>query len=107
MGGEQAIHGGLLAGADRGEEPDHRVGLGNREAAIHLGAQRAPAREAVLARDRELSLGEAGGVIRATHLLEPVLGELLEVLEAGTIGERHGVPFTRTVCRLDGCGRVY
>ena len=133
MGSEQAIHGCRLAGADRGEEPDHRVRLRSRVAAIHLGAERAPAREAVLARDRELGLGEPGGAIRPAQLLEPVLGELLEVLEAGTIGERHGAPpfhvpgvrgigrkvvpsslrsrwvrpFTRTVCRLAGRHRVY
>jgi hypothetical protein len=133
MGGEQAVHGGLLAGADRGEEPDHRVGLGRGETAIHLGAQRAPAREAVLARDRELGLGEPSGAIRAVQLLEPVLGELLQVLEAGTIGKGHDAPpfhvpgvrdigrkvvpsslrsrwvrpFTRTVRRLAGRQRVY
>ena len=71
--------------------------------------------------------------VDATHLLEAVLGELSQVLEAGTIGERHGAPpfhvpgvrgigrkvvpsslrsrwvrpFTRTVRRLVGWARVY
>src|SRR5581483_8746503 len=64
---------------------------------------RAPARGAVLARDQALRIGQTRGGIGLTHLLQAVLGELLEELEAGAIGKRHDV--TRTVRRLAGWER--
>jgi hypothetical protein len=40
----------------------------------------------MLPRDRELGVGQMRARVRATQLREPVLGELLQVLEAGPIG---------------------
>jgi hypothetical protein len=93
-----------------------------------VGAQRPPAREAVVPRDHALGVGQPCARISAAKILKRVLGELLQVLEIGAIRQRHhapsfhvpGVrgigrkvavsmssdrwvrPFTRTVSRLDG-----
>lgn len=128
LGVEQPAHGGLVTACDRAEELAHPVGRRGPRRAVEPGPEGAPAREALLPRDRELGVGQARARVRAAQRLEPVLGELLQILEAGTIGERHetpsfrvpGVrgigrkvvaasctnrwvrPFTRTVSRLDG-----
>jgi hypothetical protein len=127
---EQALDGSLLPALDRGEELGDPLGARRR---VEVGAKRAPAREAVLPRHRELGVGQARTRVRAAQPDEPVLGELLQILEAGTIGEGHDAPsfhvpgvrgigrkvvmspsndrwvrpFTRTVSRLDGCPPVY
>jgi hypothetical protein len=84
--GEQAVHGGLLPGPDRGEEFGDAVGLCGSASTVELGAQHPPAREAVLARHRVLGVGQAGARVGTPLFREPVLGEFLQVLEAGTIG---------------------
>ena len=83
--GEHAVHGGVLPGPDRGEELGDAVGRSRSASPVELGAQRPPAREAVLACHRELGIGQAGAWVGTPQFREPVLGELLQVLEAGTI----------------------
>src|SRR5215475_15405290 len=55
-------------------------------------AELSPAREAVLSRHRELSIGQLGRGVGALEVVEAVLGELLQVLEVGTIRQGHGAP---------------
>ncbi len=86
LGPEEAFDRRRVAGPDGGVEARDAVRLRSREPAGHLGAQRAPARGVVLARDLTLGVGEARRGVGPAHLLETVLGELPEELEAGTIG---------------------
>jgi len=128
VGVEHAGHLRLVAALDRGEELVRPRGPRGEPAAVEMRAQGPPARKAVLARDRQLSVGKAGARLRQTQLAQTVLGELLQVLEVGAIGKRHDPPsfhvpvsavsggrwwcrlpdsrwvrpFTRTVSRLDG-----
>src|SRR5215813_10448728 len=57
-----------------------------------MRAELSPACEAVLPRHGELSVGQPGGGVRVLEVAEPVLGELLQVLETGTIRQGHGAP---------------
>jgi hypothetical protein len=86
IGGEQIGHRGFLAALDRREQRGHTPGPLGASRRVEVSAERAPAREAVLPRDRELGVGQTGARVRPAQFLEPILGELLEVLEAGTIG---------------------
>ena len=90
--GEQALGLVAIACTNRVEEPGRPVRKRRGEPALHLRAQRAPAGEAVLARDQPLGVDQAGGGIGAAELVQAVLGELLEEREVGTIGKRHGAP---------------
>src|SRR5262249_50073030 len=129
--GEQPFGLGRLAALDRREQLLHAGGALGERPTIQVSPQRAPAREAVLARDRALGLGHGGRRPPAAQLYEAVLGQLLQELQVGTIGERHDAPsfhvpvsavsggrwwcrlpdrrwvrpFTRTVSRLDGSSR--
>src|SRR5215475_7217642 len=55
-------------------------------------AELSPAREAVLSRHRELSIGQLRRGIGALEMVEAVLGELLQILEIGTIRQGHDAP---------------
>src|SRR5205807_678911 len=55
---------------------------------IHVRLERAPAGEAVLLRELELSVGELRGGVRLPQLLETSLGLLAEPVEVGRVGKR-------------------
>src|SRR5215470_1161994 len=59
---------------------------------VEMRAEFSPAREAVLSRHGELGVGQPGRGVGALQVVEPVLGELLQVLEIGTIRQGHDAP---------------
>src|SRR5262249_41524620 len=89
---------GLVTAVDGAEELLDQLGgrVGGRETGrgqrIEMCAELSPAREAVLSRHRELSIGQLRRGIGALEMVEAVLGELLQILEVGTIRQGHGAP---------------
>src|SRR5262244_2520003 len=57
-----------------------------------MRAELSPAREAVLPRHGELGVGQLSGGVCALVVVEAVPGELLQILEVGTIRQGHGAP---------------
>ena len=78
----------LDGAADRGQITvagggEHRVAL----AQIDGGLELPPAREAVLAGDEQLGVGQPGRSVLPSHLTETLLGFVAEVLEVGAGGK--------------------
>jgi len=98
LGREHPTKSRLIAAIDGAEELLDQLGsrVGGRETGscqrVQVRPELSPAREAVLPRHGELCVGQLGGGIRALQVVKPVLGELLQVLEVGTIRQRHGAP---------------
>src|SRR5688572_16106327 len=76
---EHSLESLAIARADRVEERRHVRG-----SAGHVFVQRSPAREAVLARDRELGVGELSAGILGAQLIELLLGGLAIPFEMRT-----------------------